>query len=94
MSTHWFAWLWGIALLGLTPALCAHDKVRQPPENEARLIRFPDTATYKTLVVDLHTHSVFSDGHVWPSIRVSEALRDGLERAGGAQDATAHAAPS
>ena len=27
----------------------------------------------------LGTHSVFSDGHVWPSIRVSEALRDGLD---------------
>ena len=79
MSTHRFAWFLAITLLGLTPALSAHDKVRQPPENEARLIRFPDTATHQTLVVDLHTHSVFSDGHVWPSIRVSEALRDGLD---------------
>ncbi len=79
MSTNRFAWVLAITLLGLTPVLSAHDKVRQPPENEARLIRFPDTATHKTLVVDLHTHSVFSDGHVWPSIRVGEALRDGLD---------------
>jgi hypothetical protein len=32
-----------------------------------------------TLSVDLHTHSVFSDGHVWPKIRGAEALRDGLD---------------
>ncbi len=44
-----------------------------------RAIVFPDTADHLTLVVDLHTHSVFSDGHVWPRIRVAEALRDGLD---------------
>ena len=44
-----------------------------------RLIEFPDTENYKTIVADLHTHSVFSDGHVWPNIRVAEALRDGLD---------------
>ena len=47
--------------------------------NPARHIEFPDTADYQTLVLDLHTHSVFSDGHVWPTVRVSEALRDGLD---------------
>ena len=31
------------------------------------------------MILDLHTHSVFSDGHVWPRIRVEEALRDGLD---------------
>ncbi|MDB2544592.1 Sb-PDE family phosphodiesterase [Woeseiaceae bacterium] len=44
-----------------------------------RAIEFPDTDKYLTIVADLHTHSVFSDGHVWPNIRVSEALRDGLD---------------
>ena len=28
---------------------------------------------------DLHIHTVFSDGEVWPSIRVKEARRDGLD---------------
>ena len=28
---------------------------------------------------DLHTHTVFSDGEVWPSIRVKEAQREGLD---------------
>lgn len=65
-------------------ALCAstsfgHGPARTPPAGDARIIEFPATATYETLVVDLHTHSVFSDGHVWPSIRIGEALRDGLD---------------
>ena len=47
--------------------------------NPARAIEFPDTADYQTLTVDLHTHSVFSDGHVWPKTRVEEALRDQLD---------------
>ncbi len=28
---------------------------------------------------DLHTHTVFSDGMVWPSIRAEEAKREGFE---------------
>lgn len=48
-------------------------------ETNDRPITFPDTQKHKTLVTDLHTHSVFSDGHVWPNIRVGEALRDGLD---------------
>ncbi|HAO89312.1 MAG TPA: PHP domain-containing protein, partial [Gammaproteobacteria bacterium] len=37
------------------------------------------------MVVDLHTHSVFSDGHVWPRIRVGEAIRDGLDAMAGTE---------
>ena len=37
-------------------------------EDKDRVIVFPDTKNYKTIVADLHTHSVFSDGHVWPNI--------------------------
>lgn len=44
-----------------------------------RKIRFPDLNGYKTLVTDLHMHTVLSDGYVWPNIRVDEALRDGLD---------------
>ena len=28
---------------------------------------------------DLHIHTVFSDGSVWPTIRVDEALRDSID---------------
>lgn len=69
-----------IALLTVTftSFAMAHGSARSGPTPE-RHIHFPDTANYQTLVLDLHTHSVFSDGHVWPTIRVSEALRDGLD---------------
>ncbi len=61
------------------PAL-AHEKASVPEENvPGREIQFPDTGDRLTLSVDLHTHSVFSDGHVWPRIRVGEAIRDGLD---------------
>ena len=56
----------------------AHGPAHAEPPN-GRHIDFPDTAKYKTLVLDLHTHSVFSDGHVWPTVRIGEALRDGLD---------------
>lgn len=49
------------------------------PVDDDRKIDFPDTSQYKTLVLDPHTHSVFSDGHVWPRIRIGEAIRDGLD---------------
>ena len=44
-----------------------------------RTIEFPDIPGYKTLKCDFHMHTVFSDGHVWPDIRVEEALKDGLD---------------
>jgi 3',5'-nucleoside bisphosphate phosphatase len=44
-----------------------------------RALRFPDIAGYKTMKCDLHMHTVFSDGSVWPDIRVAEALWDGLD---------------
>lgn len=42
-------------------------------------IHIPDIPGYKTLKADLHTHTVFSDGRVWPDIRVQEAWHDGLD---------------
>ena len=44
-----------------------------------RIIDFPNTEKYKVIVADLHTHSVFSDGAVWPNVRVEEAVRDGID---------------
>lgn len=39
----------------------------------------PDIPGYKTLKCDFHLHTVFSDGSVWPTLRVNEAIRDGLD---------------
>lgn len=42
-------------------------------------IQIPDIPGYKTLKCDLHMHTVFSDGEVWPTTRVNEAHREGLD---------------
>lgn len=44
-----------------------------------REIKFPNVEGYLTLKADLHIHTVFSDGSVWPDIRVQEAIKDGLD---------------
>jgi hypothetical protein len=47
--------------------------------SQNRKITFPDIPGYETLVCDLHIHTVFSDGSVWPDIRVQEAILDGVD---------------
>ena len=42
-------------------------------------IHFPDILGYKTLKCDFHMHTVFSDGKVWPTVRIDEAVREGLD---------------
>ena len=48
--------------------------------SESRELRFPPLKDGRlVLSVDTHTHSVFSDGHVWPTVRVWEANKDRLD---------------
>ena len=42
-------------------------------------IRIPGFDGYQTLKCDFHIHTVFSDGTVWPSVRVHEAWTEGLD---------------
>lgn len=42
-------------------------------------IRIPDFDGYNTLKCDFHIHTIFSDGLVWPNIRVVEAWQEGLD---------------
>lgn len=44
-----------------------------------RKISFPNVPGYITVKCDFHIHTVFSDGSVWPDIRVMEAEKDGLD---------------
>jgi len=53
-------------------AALAVPQVRDP-------LPVPDLPGYKTLKCDFHMHTVFSDGEVWPTIRLTEAFRDGLD---------------
>ena len=48
-------------------------------DHNNREIEFPDIPGSRTLVCDLHMHTVFSDGSVWPNIRVQEAQKDGVD---------------
>ncbi len=52
------------------------DMLRKLNRNE---IRIPDIEGYKTLKCDFHMHTVFSDGDVWPTVRVQEAFLEGLD---------------
>jgi hypothetical protein len=62
--------------LGAVPAAFAVDPY---PVYGDRKIRFPDIPGYVNLKSDFHIHTVFSDGKVWPNMRVEEALREGLD---------------
>jgi predicted metal-dependent phosphoesterase TrpH len=42
-------------------------------------IALPDIPGYMTLKCDFHMHTVYSDGIVWPTVRVTEAWEDGLD---------------
>ncbi len=44
-----------------------------------REIHVPDILGYKTLKCDFHMHTIFSDGYVWPTVRVDEAWQEGLD---------------
>jgi len=67
-----------LALVCLIFALTAFGQHphSHPPQ---RKIEFPDVPGYLTLKCDFHQHTVFSDGVVWPTVRVEEALRDSLD---------------
>ena len=59
--------------LASAPPLSAQEiRVRRP-------VRIPDIPGYRTLKCDLHIHTVFSDGSVWPNVRSEEAWREGLD---------------
>ncbi len=64
-----------VTLIGASLAVAgaAQDmRVRRP-------LRVPDVLGYRTLKCDFHTHTVFSDGAVWPATRSEEAWREGLD---------------
>lgn len=61
-----------------------HSHVAEPPAHGhnhevEQLFFFPDLENVVTLTCDFHMHTVFSDGSVWPDIRVQEALREGVD---------------
>ena len=67
------------AILLYSAYFYSHGTVRGFIDHEPVVINFPDTKNYQVYTVDLHTHSVFSDGHVWPTVRVGEAEHEGID---------------
>lgn len=42
-------------------------------------LKLPTIPNFELLKCDFHMHTVFSDGMVWPTVRVTEAYQEGLE---------------
>lgn len=57
------------------------DRVKMGQEREKvrKEISLPQVDGYDLLKCDFHIHTVFSDGIVWPSLRVREAWEEGLD---------------
>lgn len=54
-------------------------KMGQERVKVRRDISLPQIDGYDLLKCDFHIHTVFSDGIVWPSLRVNEAWEEGLD---------------
>ncbi len=72
-----------LACTTLTQAQLRNQDVYEVREiNQSRVrteISIPGFNGYQTLKCDFHVHTVFSDGKVWPDIRVNEAWQYGLD---------------
>ena len=66
-------------LLFLALAVCISLPLFAQPGQGRGKIAIPDLNGYVTLKGDFHIHTVFSDGSVWPTVRIDEAYRDGLD---------------
>ncbi len=53
-----------------------HPLHGQPSRKE---VAIPDILGYKSLKCELHIHTVYSDGYIWPTYRIQEAWEDGLD---------------
>ena len=76
MNKSYFLTLFSVIFFNIT---FADGKIESYKSGLDRTMSFPDTKEYLTISTDLHTHSVFSDGHVWPNIRVAEARKDNID---------------
>lgn len=63
-------------VLGITLLIGSVLPMQAQHRNE---IKVPDLEGYITLKCDFHMHTIFSDGLVWPTVRVDEAYREGLD---------------
>jgi 3',5'-nucleoside bisphosphate phosphatase len=62
-----------VVVLFLSLGMLMHAQIRK------NSLVLPEVSGYEVLKCDLHMHTVFSDGLVWPTVRVTEALAEGLD---------------
>lgn len=62
-----------LAVALLAAALPSYAQSQRNP------LPLPNVPGYRTLKADFHLHTVFSDGLVWPEVRVVEAFQQGLD---------------
>lgn len=74
-----YAYMFCLLLVVLGTKCFAQEQDQEDDNPKARKIILPEIPGYKTLKADFHMHTIFSDGWVWPSFRVDEAVRDGLD---------------
>ncbi len=68
-----------VTILLFSLALISIEGPVEAAARERTDIRIPDILGYTTLKCDFHIHTVFSDGNVWPVVRVEEAWLQGLD---------------
>ena len=74
-----------LLLLGttMTQAQIRNDELQELTHMDQTNVRseisIPNIGQYQTLKCDFHIHTIFSDGNVWPTMRVSEAWQEGLD---------------
>jgi hypothetical protein len=64
------------------PLLDNDEIVKIPEMKSANIrtpVRIPDFGGFRVMKCDLHSHTVFSDGDLWPVARVKEAWQQGLD---------------
>jgi len=66
-----------IAQAQINDGVLRFDEQRSP--QRSGIITIPDVNGYKVLKCDFHMHTVFSDGTVWPNIRLQEVWEEGLD---------------
>lgn len=68
-----------ITAFPVTVLIALDASAHEVPVRVRTEVNIPDIPGYITLKGDFHTHTVFSDGNVWPSVRSEEAWREGLD---------------
>ncbi|MDX8338617.1 hypothetical protein SLH46_05455 [Draconibacterium sp. IB214405] len=69
-------------VLGISASAQNVNNIQMPEllnKNSRQTINVPNILGYQTLKCDFHMHTVFSDGIVWPTVRVDEAYNEGLD---------------